>query len=492
MTVAQESAVFIGGRWTPSLDGRSVPVISPATEEPIAHVTLGGERDVEQAVLTAREAFDEGPWPRMSPLERAEVLARASELVMERHDELAQLLSQEVGTPIKQAQRSRVKNVRDMYDVHVQMAQTYPWVEIRDGMRSQAEIRQVPVGVVGAIVPWNVPLSLTAAKLAPALLTGCTVVLKPAEETPLNAFVLAEILADAGLPEGVLSVIPADRHVSESLVRNPAVDKISFTGSTVAGKAIASICGSQLKRYSLELGGKSAAILLQDVDLEETMAGLLPATINNNGQVCINQTRILAPRGRYDEIVEAFTEGYRALAVGDPLDPSTDVGPLIHGQHRDRVEGYIRSGREEGARLTIGGGRPAALDRGFYVEPTVFSDVDNGMKIAQEEIFGPVLTIIPYGDEEEAITIANDSPFGLSGTVWGPDPEHAATIARRVRTGSIGVNLFTLDFAVPFGGFKESGIGREYGPEGIAAFTEIQSLHRTKPAPPAGAPEDAA
>jgi betaine-aldehyde dehydrogenase len=240
------------------------------------------------------------------------------------------------------------------------------------------------------------------------------------------------------------------------------------------------------------LGGKSAAIILEDADLEQTLARLLPATINNNGQVCVNQTRIVAPLGRYDEIVEAFTEGYRALEIGDPMDAATDIGPLIHGQHRERVEGYIKSGRDEGARVTIGGGRPQGLDRGFYVEPTIFADVDNAMTIAQEEIFGPVLSIIPYRDEDEAVRIANDSVYGLSGTVWGPDPEHAATIARRVRTGSIGVNLFTLDFAAPFGGMKESGVGREYGPEGIAAFTEIQSIHRDKPAPPAAAPEDAA
>jgi aldehyde dehydrogenase (NAD+) len=482
MIATEPSAVLIGGRWTPTVDGRTVPVVSPATEDPIAHVTLAGVQDVERAVATARQAFDEGPWPRMSPVERAQILARASALVMERHDELAETLTREVGTPIKQSMRSRVTNVRDMFDVHVAMAETYPWVEIRDGLRSQVEIRQEPVGVVGAIVPWNVPLSLTAAKLAPALLTGCTIVLKPAEETPLNALLLAEILGDAGLPEGVLSVVPADRTVSEALVRHPGVDKISFTGSTVAGKRIASICGEQLKRYSLELGGKSAAIILEDADLDQTLATLLPATVNNNGQVCVNQTRILAPRGRYDEVVEAFTEGYRALAVGDPMDPGTDIGPLIHGDHRARVESYIRAGRDEGARLTFGGGRPAGLDRGFYVEPTIFADVDNRMRIAQEEIFGPVLSIIPYGDEDEAVAIANDSVYGLSGTVWGPDPEHAASLARRVRTGNVGINLFMLDFAAPFGGFKESGIGREYGPEGVAAFTEIQSLHRAKPA----------
>jgi betaine-aldehyde dehydrogenase len=492
MTVAQEQGVLIGGRWTPTLDGRTIPVVSPATEEPIAHVSLGGVQDIDRAVRAARDAFDHGPWPRMSPIERAAVLARASELVMARHDELAEMIAQEVGTPIRQAMRSRVTNVRDMFDVHVAMAETYPWVELREGLRSLVEIRQEPVGVVGAIVPWNVPFSLTAAKLAPALLAGCTVVLKPAEETPLNAFALGEILADAGLPEGVLSVVPADRTVSEALVRHPGVDKISFTGSTVAGKAIAAACGEQLKRYSLELGGKSAAIILDDADLDATLSLLLPATINNNGQVCVNQTRILAPRGRYDEVVEAFTEGYRALTIGDPMDMATEVGPLIHSGHRDRVEGYIRAGHDEGARLTVGGSRPDGFDRGFYVEPTVFADVDNGMRIAQEEIFGPVLAIIPYGDEDDAVAIANDSIFGLSGTVWGSDPERAAGVARQVRTGNIGVNLFTLDFAAPFGGFKQSGIGREYGPEGISAFTEIQALHRTLPAPPAAPAEDAA
>jgi len=492
MTVAEDQGVLIGGRWTPTLDGRTIPVVSPATEAPIAHVSLGGAQDIDRAVRAAREAFDHGPWPRMSPLERAAVLARASELVMARHDELAEMIAREVGTPIRQAMRSRVTNVRDMFDVHVAMAETYPWVELREGLRSLVEIRQEPVGVVGAIVPWNVPFSLTAAKLAPALLAGCTVVLKPAEETPLNAFALGEILADAGLPEGVLSVVPADRTVSETLVRHPGVDKISFTGSTVAGKAIASACGEQLKRYSLELGGKSAAIILDDADLDATLSLLLPATINNNGQVCVNQTRILAPRARYDEIVEAFTEGYRALTIGDPMDMATDVGPLIHAGHRDRVEGYIRAGHDEGARLTVGGSRPGGFDRGFYVEPTVFADVDNGMRIAQEEIFGPVLAIIPYGDEDDAVAIANDSIFGLSGTVWGSDPERAAGVARQVRTGNIGVNLFTLDFAAPFGGFKQSGIGREYGPEGISAFTEIQALHRTLPAPPAAPAEDAA
>jgi betaine-aldehyde dehydrogenase len=482
MIVTNHDELFVGGSWQPALDGRRVPVVSPATEEPIAHVMLGGVRDIDRAVAVARDAFDTGPWPLMSANERAEVLARASALVMTRHDELAGIVTSEVGTPIAQSMRSRVLNVRDMFDVHVTMAESYPWVELRTGLRSEVEIRREPVGVVGAIVPWNVPLALTAAKLAPALLTGCTVVLKPAEETPLNALILAEILSEAGLPDGVLSVIPADRKTSEALVAHPGVDKISFTGSTAAGKRIAAACGEQLKRYSLELGGKSAAIILEDADLEQTLTRLLPATVNNNGQVCVNQTRVLAPQARYDEVVEAFTAGYAALSVGDPMDPATDVGPLIHAEHRSRVESYIELGVDEGARITVGGGRPTGLSRGFYVEPTVFADVDNRMRIAQEEIFGPVLTIIPYRDEDEAVTLANDSKYGLSGTVWGGDPERAARTARRVRTGNIGVNLFTLDFAAPFGGFKESGVGREYGPEGIDAFTEIQALHRPLPA----------
>ena len=304
----------------------AVPVISPATEEPVAHVTLGGAQDMERAILTAREAFDEGPWPRMSPRERAQVLARASELLMARHDELAETITQEVGTPIKQTMRSRVTNVRDMFDVHVAMAETYPWVEIRDGLRSQVEIRQEPVGVVGAIVPWNVPFSLTAAKLAPALLTGCTVVLKPAEETPLNAIALSEILTEAGLPEGVLSVIPADRDVSATLVAHPAVDKISFTGSTVAGKAIASICGQQLKRYSLELGGKSAAIILEDADLERRSRACSPRPSTTTAR-CASTRRGSSRRAA--ATTRSSRRSPRATGrceIGDPMDPATDIG----------------------------------------------------------------------------------------------------------------------------------------------------------------------
>ena len=467
--------------WSAPVDGRLIDVIAPATEEPIARVALGGEQDIDRAVRAARAAFDEGSWVALGPQGRAEYLQRFGDAIAARAEEFAQIIAREVGTPIgPDATRHTSAHICKMFiDYHVGLATTYPWVEQRTGLVADAEIRREPVGVVGAIVPWNVPLFLTIAKLAPAFLAGCTVVLKPAEETPLNAFMLADIAAEVGIPEGVFSVVPADRQISESLVRHPLVDKISFTGSTRAGKTIASVCGEQLKRYSLELGGKSAAIILPDADVEQTLSSLVPNTIHNSGQVCVNQTRVLAPRALYDDVVDGMTAAYSAMVVGDPLDPATNVGPLITAAQRERVEGYIAAGRQQNARMTVGGGRPDH-DRGYYVEPTVFADVDNSMKIAREEIFGPVVSIIRYDTEDEAVAIANDSPYGLSGTVWSSDQEHAERIARQVRTGNIGSNIFMLDFAAPFGGFKESGIGREYGPEGVTSFTETQALHRPK------------
>jgi aldehyde dehydrogenase (NAD+) len=341
----------------------------------------------------------------------------------------------------------------------------------------QALVRREPVGVVGAIVPWNVPLFTTIAKLAPSLAAGCTVVLKPSPETPLDAIILAEALIEIGLPAGVVNILPAGRETGEYLVTHPGVDKISFTGSTAAGKRIAALCGERLRRYSLELGGKSAAIILEDADLESTMAGLLPAAMMNNGEACVAQTRILAPRDRYREIVDALSERVGAQKVGDPLDPATEVGPLAAGRQRDRVEKYIALGQEEGAKISVGGGRPVGLDKGWYVEPTVFIDVDNKMRIAQEEIFGPVVCVIPYGDAAEAVAIANDSDYGLSGSVWTADPQRGLDVARQVRTGTYTINGFTLDFGTPFGGYKQSGIGREFGPEGLELFLELKSVN---------------
>jgi betaine-aldehyde dehydrogenase len=331
--------------------------------------------------------------------------------------------------------------------------------------------------VVAAVVPWNAPQVVTMSKLAPALLAGCSVIVKPAPETPLDALVLAEVLEEAGLPRGVVSVVPAGREVGEHLVRHPRVDKVAFTGSTAAGRVIGGICGEQLKRCSLELGGKSAAIVLDDADLASTMLGLKFASLVNNGQACIAQTRILASRRRYDEVVDALAGMVGELRVGDPTDPATDIGPLVAERQQTRVEKYIALGQEEGAEVVVGGnGMPAGIDRGWYVQPTVFAGASNDMRIAREEIFGPVLTVIPYDDVNDAIAIANDSEYGLAGAVWTSDPDRGLDVARRVRAGIFGVNRDGMDFAAPFGGFKASGVGREYGREGLVHYVEVKTI----------------
>src|SRR4029453_7066797 len=350
--------------------------------------------------------------------------------------------------------------------------------EIRTGMLGPAIVRQEPVGVVAAIVPWNVPLFVTMLKLAPALAAGATLVLKPAPETPLDSYLLAQALEEVGLPPGVVSIVPAGREVGEHLVTHPGIDKGAFTGSPAAGGRSAGLGGERLRRVTLELGGKSAAILLDDVDLGAALPTLLPACIMNNGPACVARTRILAPRKRYAEVVEAFGAAFRALKVGDPMDPTTAIGPLVAERQRARVEGYLEAGRKEGARVVVGGGRPAGLAKGWFVEPTVFADVRNDMKIAREEIFGPVVALIPYdGDDSEAVRIANDSDYGLSGSAGSADPERGLAAARRVRTGNYGVNGFGMEFSAPFGGFKQSGLGRELGPEGLRASLEPKTIH---------------
>jgi len=456
----------------------TIDVVNPATEEVYGRVPEATEADVDRAVAEARRAFDEGPWPRMSPAERAQVLSQVANAIRNDMSSLAELVTSEVGSPISWGTLAQVMAPSMILDYYAGLASSYKFDEVRQGLMGQVLVSKEPAGVVGAIAPWNVPLFIAAAKLGPALLAGCTVVFKPAPETPLDANRLAEMFEEAGLPKGVLSVLPAGREVGEHLVRHRDVDKISFTGSTAAGKRIGAICGEQLKRCSLELGGKSAAIILDDADLSQTLPMLLPNAMMNNGEACIAQTRILAPRDRYQEVVDALVEKVREMKVGDPLDPSTEVGPLVAERQRVRVEGYIKAGQEEGAKVAIGGGRPQGADRGWFVEPTVFVDVDNSMKIAQEEIFGPVLAVIPYDGDEQAVAIANDSNYGLCGSVWTSDPERGLKVARRVRTGTYMLNSpIPIDFATPFGGFKESGIGREFGPEGLELFLEAKSIN---------------
>jgi len=470
--------LFIGGEWVAPAGTATIDVINPTTEEVAGRVPEAAEADVDKAVAAARQAFDSGPWPRMTPAERAAVLTQVSDAIKAEMQPLAELITTEMGSPVGWGTMAQVLAPTMIIDYYAGLAQSYGFDEVRQGLMGQVLVAKEPVGVVAAISPWNVPMFIAAAKLAPALVAGCSVVFKPAPETPLDAFRLAELFEQAGLPKGVLSVLPAGREVGEHLVRHPGVDKVSFTGSTVAGKKIGAICGEQLKRFSLELGGKSAAVILDDVNLAEALPMLLPNAIMNNGEACIAQTRILAPRDRYQEVVDALVESVSAMKVGDPLDPTVEVGPLVAERQRDRVEGYIKLGQEEGAKVALGGGRPAGIDKGWFVEPTVFVDVDNSMRIAQEEIFGPVLAVIPYDGDDQAVSIANDSSYGLCGSVWTGDPERGLKVARGVRTGTYMLNSpIPIDFSTPFGGYKESGIGREFGPDGLELFLEKKSIN---------------
>jgi betaine-aldehyde dehydrogenase len=471
--------LFIGGEWVSPAGTGTIDVINPTTEEVVGRVPDSTEADVDKAVASARDAFDNGPWPRMTPTERAEILTKVSQAIQADMQAFAELITMEMGSPVAWGTMAQVFAPTMILDYYAGLASTFQFDEVRQGLMGEVLVAKEPVGVVGAIAPWNVPMFIAAAKLAPAFVAGCTVVFKPAPETPLDAFRLAEVFEQAGLPKGVLSVLPAGREVGEHLVRHPGINKVSFTGSTIAGKKIGGICGEQLKRFSLELGGKSAAVLLDDVDLSQALPMLLPNALMNNGEACIAQTRILAPRDRYQEVVDALVESVSAMKVGDPLDPAVEVGPLVAERQRDRVEGYIKLGQEEGAKIAVGGGRPDGIGKGWFVEPTIFVDVDNSMRIAQEEIFGPVLAVIPYdGGDDEAVSIANDSNYGLCGSVWTNDPERGLKVARGVRTGTYMLNSpIPIDFSTPFGGYKESGMGREFGPDGLELFLEKKSIN---------------
>ncbi|MEV0615508.1 aldehyde dehydrogenase [Nonomuraea sp. NPDC050404] len=473
----QHDKLFIGGEWVAPAGTGTIDVISPHTEEIVGRVPDGTPEDMNRAVAAAREAFDHGPWPRMTFAERAAVIGRLAEIYNERQAEMAQLITEEMGSPISFSNLAQAPQPLGMLQYYAELGKTFAQEEQRPGLFGPITVRREPVGVVAAVVPWNVPQFVTMTKLAPALLAGCTMVLKPAPETPLDAYLLADWAAEAGVPRGVLNIVVAGREVGEHLISHPGVDKVAFTGSTAAGRRIGAICGEQLKRVSLELGGKSAAIILDDADLAASMGFLSMASLMNNGQACVAQTRILASRHRYDEVVDAIAGMVGAQPVGDPADPSTGIGPLVAKRQQDRVEGYIRLGIDEGAKVVVGGlDRP--YDKGWYVSPTVFAGVSNDMRIAREEIFGPVLAVIPYEDEADAVRIANDSDYGLAGTVWTADTEHGMDVARQVRTGTYGVNCFMLETGAPFGGYKASGIGRELGPEGLNSYLEYKTIAR--------------
>ena len=470
--------LYIGGEWKHPAGTGVIDVISPMTEHVVGRAPDGCEADIDAAVTAARTSFDAGEWSAASPADRFTVFERLVELYGERVEEMAETITDQMGSPIGFSKRVQAGGGQAMLSTFLQLARDFPWEETRQGyFQNDVIVRREPVGVVAAITPWNLPQGIAICKLAPALLAGCSVVLKPAPETPIDALILAEIFDKAGFPEGVVSIVPAGREVSEYLVRHPLVDKVSFTGSSAAGRRIGAICGEQLKRCSLELGGKSAAIILDDADLETTIRGLKSASLDNSGQGCRLLTRILASERRYAEVVDALAAMVDGLKVGDPFDPTVDIGPLVSQRQHERVQQYIALGEEEGATTVVGGvGRPAGLDKGWFVRPTVFADARNDMRIAREEIFGPVLAVIPYQDEADAVRIANDSEYGLAGSVWTEDPERGIDIARRVRTGTVGVNHFRTDPLAPFGGFKASGIGRECGREGLEAYVEVKSV----------------
>ena len=477
--VQDRDTLWIGGDWVSSDGGGSIEVISPHTEQVIATVPEASTADVDNAVAAARAALESGPWATMEPAGRAEILTNLTGALGGRAEDLAQTITAEMGSPIMFSHLGQVGATLMVADYYANLAKDFTFEEERQGLMSSVLVRREPVGVVGAIVPWNVPLYVTMLKLAPALAAGATMVLKPAPESPLSAYLLAEALEEVGLPKGVVNVLPAGREVGEHLVRHPGVDKIAFTGSTAAGMKIASICGEQLKRYTLELGGKSAAIILDDADVDTTLDNLLQvAGLMNNGQACVAQTRVLASTTKYDEVVNGLATRMEAVKVGDPAEMDTEVGPLVAERQRDRVEKYIVQGQEEGAEVVVGGGRPAGQDTGWYVEPTLFAKVTNDMRIAQEEIFGPVISAIAFEDVDDAVAIANDSTYGLSGSVWTADAEAGLDIAKRVRTGTFNVNGFMLEPCAPFGGFKQSGVGREGGPEGLAAYLEDKAINR--------------
>jgi acyl-CoA reductase-like NAD-dependent aldehyde dehydrogenase len=471
--------LFIDGRWTPPDVDAHLEVISPYTEQVIARVATAGPTDVDRAVAAARVAFDNGPWPRMTPDQRIDVVTRLAELYHESRGQMAALITAEMGAPITFAKQAHVRIPMTMMSAFCGVAADYRFHESRPGLYgSDIQIRREPLGVVAAIVPWNMPQLLIIAKVIPALLAGCTVILKPAPETPLDALLFADLAQRAGLPPGVLNVLLGDATVGDALVRHAGVDKVTFTGSTNVGRQIATACGPELRQVSLELGGKSAAIVLDDADPGTVATAVRMASLTNSGQICNALTRILVPATRSEDFVDALAAQMESLKLGDPTDPATDVGPLVSQRQQARVKSYIEVGHWEGARLVTGGATPPdGLERGWYVRPTLFSHAANHMRIAREEIFGPVLAVIAYRDEDEAVAVANDSEYGLAGSVFTTDTDRGLSIAGRIRTGTFGINQgYIMDPLAPFGGVKDSGYGRELGREGIDGYINTKSI----------------
>ena len=476
VNIKHPDKLFIGGEWVASTSGRQLEIVNPNSEEVVARVAEAGPEDMDRAVAAAREAFDNGPWPSTPPAERGTKLMEMADYLEKRVPELGAAWTAQVGGLASFAPVMHGGAVAGLRGIAA-LGNTFPWVDQRKGMVvDTAVIAREPVGVVVGIAPWNAPFGIMANKVFYALVAGCSIVMKPSPETPLEAFIIAEAAEAAGLPPGTVNLVPAEREASEHLVRSRQIDKVSFTGSSAAGMHIASICGAKMTRCTMELGGKSAAIVRDDFPIEAA-AGILGNTITvMSGQVCAMLSRAIVPRHRHDELAEAIAGVMQGIKIGPSDDPETQLGPLAMKRQLERVEMYIEEGKKSGARLVTGGQRPAHLNKGYYIEPTLFANVDNQSRIAQEEIFGPVLCLIPAEDEEDAIRLANESDFGLNGSVLTTDPQAAYDISRRIRTGVMGQNGMRMEFGMPFGGFKQSGVGREGGEEGLWPYLETKTI----------------
>jgi aldehyde dehydrogenase (NAD+) len=468
---------YIGGDWVKPQSDQKLELISPVTEECFLSVPEASTADVDRAVKAARQAFDHGPWPRMTPQERSKFVLAIGEEMKKRAPLLTDVWTAQVGAPTSFAGYI-INFAPQLFEFYGKLGASTDFAETRDMMNGgKALVIREPVGVVAIITPWNAPMVLMSYGVAAALTAGCTIVAKPAPETPIEGQLLAECAEAVGLPPGVLNVVPAGREVGDYLINRPEIDKVSFTGSVAGGKRIAEVCAKRLARYTLELGGKSPALIMDDADLSNAIGTIVPFAMPMTGQICFSLTRVLVSKKRHDEVVDAYSQAVKKIAVGDPWKADTQMGPLSMKRQLDRVMGYIEKGRKEGAKLVTGGGRPKDMNHGYFVEPTIFSNVDTDMTIAKEEIFGPVVSVMPSEDEEDAIRIANSSTYGLSGAVFTNDPEKGVALARRIRTGNVSINGLKLDNAVPFGGYKESGVGRVGGPEGLEAYQEIKSVY---------------
>lgn len=471
------SGVFVDGRWRPALDGEDVVVVNPSDKSEVGRAVLGGARDIDAAVAAARRAFDDGRWRDLAAPERARILHRAADLLEARIEEGATLVTQEVGVLHTHALAAAITNpvMHLRYYADLVREESERPEELRADGGARSLVVSDPIGVVAAVTPWNGPVASATLKVAPALAVGCSVVLKPPPETPLAVSLLADALAEAGVPDGVFNLVCGGREAGRALVADPRVDKVAFTGSTVAGRAIMATCADRIARVTLELGGKSAAVVLEDADLDETIAGLLPMTTLVNGQACFLQSRLLVPRSREAEFAEAFGAVYSGLRTGDPFSADTQLGPMINETQRTRIEGYLAGARDEGATV-IGGGRPDGQEQGFFLQGALVTGVTNDMTVAREEVFGPVVAMIAYDTPEEAVRVANDSIYGLAASVWSADVERAVEVGRRLAAGRVHVNGAPHPFGAPFGGFKQSGIGREMCPETLAAYRELKSI----------------